>query len=237
MLNDWNINPDPETLAYHERQWDRIYGSTIDFARFADRWLCDSTRVYDLGCGAGSSTAWLAEEYPAKFVGVDISDKLLDIARSKTKYIENVNFRKGDMCNLLHESDVDGVISLQCLSWMRTIETPLDQICTKIRPQWMAFSSLFYEGEISCEIVVNERTRPRKSYYNIYSIPEVCRILYGHGYKLAAHQPFLIGADLPKPNNIDLMKTYTIPSEEGPRLQISGPLMLPWYFLAFEREV
>ena len=237
VLNDWNINPDPETLAYHNRQWNKIYGSTVAFAEFAYKWLSDSSYVMDLGCGAGSSTCYLAETFPdTHFTGVDISERLVKIAFEKSGATKNVSFQVANICNLRAANDVDGVVSLQTFSWMPNIEAPLFQIVTKIKPKWMAFSSLFYEGDISCKIEVSEPKRPRTSFHNIYSIPRTAHFLYEHGYSLKAYQPFSIDVDLPKPDNMDLMKTYTVPMEYGPRLQISGPLMLPWYFLAFEKS-
>lgn len=45
--------------------------------------LVDGARVLDLGCGVGDLTAAVAQRFPGvKFVGVDVSDSMLAIARS-----------------------------------------------------------------------------------------------------------------------------------------------------------
>ena len=41
-------------------------------------------------------------------------------------------------------------------------EEPLHQICMKIEPKWMAFSSLFYDGQISCRIEVTRAHQVKK---------------------------------------------------------------------------
>jgi trans-aconitate methyltransferase len=223
---------DSETLAYHRRQWERPYESTVAFADFIGPWAAASNSIVDIGCGTGANTVYLAKWFRARFVGIDSSRELIDEARN---HPTGVTFEVGDAYRLTERFGVDGVISLQAFSWMPEIEGPLGQICSKIKPRWIAFSSLFYEGDISCHIVVDEPRRPRQSYYNIYSIPRTVACMKMHGYKAARIKPYEIDVDLPKPDNPDLMKTWTLPDEDGRRLQISGPLLLPWYFMCFEK--
>jgi len=72
-------------------------------------------------------------------------------------------------------------------------------------------------------------------YYNIYGLPGLCKGMLNEGYVCTKHQPFKIDVDLPRPNDPDVMGTYTIKTENG-RLQCSGPLILPWGFVMFERN-
>ncbi len=234
-LNEWNISPDPETLAYHNRHSDRH--STVEFSKFIAPYMLDSKRVFDLGCGAGGPTEYMAEVFsPTKLFGIDQSEALIALAKQNNKKVDK--FYVDDISNLsIQYHRIDGVVSLQTFSWMPDIETPLRQICTKIKPRWMAFSSLFYYGDISTQCIVDEPQRPRKSYYNVYSILRTAAFLNDYGYKLSACKRFDIDVDLPTPANPDLMKTYTVPVKDGPRLQISGPVLLPWYFLAFEKII
>ena len=226
-LNDWNIDPDPETLAFHLRQAEP-YRSTVHFASFARPWLATSNHIIDLGCGAGQATGYLAEQFPqAEFLGIDVSPKLVELARQQAP---TASFITGDMHSLMHRS-ADGVISLATLSWMPGFEEPLHQITEKIHPKWMAFSALIYHGDISAQIVVDEPKRPRKSYYNIYSAKQIQKFLMASGYYLKKAEPFVIDIDLPKPADDDLMKSYTC----GKAI-FSGPLYLPWAFMLFARD-
>ena len=56
-LNAWNINPDPHTFAYHVRQYDEPYRSTVHFAEFVADKMKDAKFVIDAGCGAGAPTS------------------------------------------------------------------------------------------------------------------------------------------------------------------------------------
>jgi len=216
-LNEWN---DEETKKYNEQQWRNPYRSTVAFAEFIRPMMENTETVADLGAGGGAPTAYMQKKFPnSQFFAFDIKPQ---------KNVEYI-----DMFNLPDDIDFMGyeaVISLQTLSWLPEYETPLSQIATKIRPKWMAFSSLFYEGEISCRIEVNERLRPRESYYNIYSIPQVSTFLGHLGYKPRKMQRFDIDISMPKPANNNIMKSYTFHGHV-----YSGPLYLPWWFLAYEK--
>jgi SAM-dependent methyltransferase len=232
-LNAWNIHPDAETLAYHLRHGERLE-STKAFADFIAPLVQPNDRIVDMGCGAGGTTAVLQSLFrqeslfrQATFSGIDLSLPLIRIAR---KSFPEIFFARGDINHPRKSMQAEGVISLQTFSWMPGIERPLKAIAQIIYPRWIACSSLFYDGDISAKIVVNEPQRPRKSYYNVYSIPRTQEFMRKQGYRMTALKPFVLNKTLPAPDNPDLMKTWTYHD-----LQISGPLLLPWYFIAFER--
>lgn len=227
-LNDWNLKPDPETLSYHSRQH-QPYRSTVHFAEFIKPWMEKSTRIIDCGSGAGQATAYLAETYQeCSFLGLEISPRLLSMAvKIETP---NLGFLQMDICNMQEPTNkIDGVVSLATLSWMADYKAPMDEIVRKINPDWIAVSSLFYPGEISCRIQVQEKKRPRASFYNVYSVPEVTEFMAERGYR-TIYKPFEIDIELEKPSNPDIMKSWT---DHG-RI-FSGPLYLPWGFLGFEK--
>ena len=133
---------------------------------------------------------------------------------------------------------VDGVISLQTLSWLPEMRNPMTQIFEVIQPNWIGLTSLFYEGDISCRIEVFEHSRSRKTFYNVYSLKELNRLAGEHEYEIVKYDRFDIRIDIPKPKNIDLMGTFTEKvegSSDYQRLQISGPLLMNWYFVLIKR--
>ena len=227
QLNEWNLKPDPVTLAYHLGQMEEPYRSTVHFADFIEEKMQVSKNVMDLGCGAGAPTQYIARKYPnTQFVGLDASIDLISHAAPAP----NIAYVPGDLMNLPVLHGVDGVTLIQVLSWVESYHVPLHQIATRLRPKWIAFSTLVYDGDIDCKIVVTEHKRPRTSYYNIYGMDGIKRAMLEDSYQLVKHQPFFIDIDLHPPNNKDLMGTHT---HEG--MQFSGPLHLPWYFVMFER--
>ena len=240
--DEWK-NLDTAAYAYHLQQWDDQKRSTHQFADFVEDVCKQSREIVDLGCGAGAATFCLAQRHQnTNFVGIDYSADLIGLAGKLAhgKQTPNLSFKTGDWFDLGRRSAVDGVVSLQTLSWLPEFERPLQEIYQKLNPNWVAISSLFFEGDISCAIEVNEHSRERKSFYNVYSIPAVMRQASKFGFQVTRKLKFVIDIDLAKPKNIDLMGTHTILARSGvgaldERLQISGPLLMNWHFLLIEK--
>lgn len=237
---DWR-HIDSVSLEYHKKQWSETKESTKFFYRFIQAELEKCRLVVDLGCGAGATTAFLADKkLSADFVGIDISSDLIEIANCVVdeKKILNLSFETDDILHLNKRQGVDMVVSQQTLSWLSNIDDPLVQIFEKLSPHIIAISSLFYEGEISCKIEVTEHLRENPiSFYNVYSIPAVDRLAQRYGYKVSKIEPFKIGIDLPQPSDPNFMGTYTksVLKQQNvgelERIQISGPLLMNWYLL------
>lgn len=233
---------DPVSMEYHIKQWDDPKQSTKAFYDFFKRELANSKKVVDLGAGAGAATFFLASKFPStKFVGVDQSSDLIIKAKetSKNFKLKNLDFDTGDWFDLGNKwGGVDGVISIQTLSWLPEIQTPMKQIFEMIKPNWIGLSSLFYEGDISARIEVFEHCKPRKTFYNVYSLKKLNRLANDYGYEVVTSDRFEIDIDVPKPKNKDIMGTFTEivnGSLDYKRLQISGPLLLNWYFVLLKK--
>lgn len=228
-LNRWNEHPDPETLNYHKRQWREPYRQTVVFADFISEFVVNGGDYLDAGCGAGSATEYFRKYFPkARFTGFDVSRQLIALAREQSS---DGKYHVDDLNNLRVRFGIHGVTCLQVLHTMPNYSTPLHQIATRIRPKWIAFSTLIYEGDIDCQIVVTEHARPRQAYHNIYSLIRLTMFMAAEKYTLKKYQPFNIDIDIRRPLNSDLMGTWT---DNG--LQRSGPLLMPWAFCLFERE-
>jgi SAM-dependent methyltransferase len=241
-VDEW-VKLDEIQIKYHEAQWQSPKQSTKALEAFAAYKLQKAQKILDLGCGAGAATAYFAERYPAtQFVGKDYVPELLETAKllASQRPIDNLEFEQADWFNLKKCQEFDGVISLQTLSWLPEFQKPLSEIFLKLKPEWIALNSLFYDGDISCKIEVNEHTRGAQSFYNVYSLREVERFCLEYGYCLTRWTPFEIDIDIPRPADVDNMGTYTsqVVQEDGHqirRLQISGPLLLSWYMILIER--
>lgn len=76
------------------------------------------TRVLDIGCGPGNSTAVLRERYPhAKILGVDSSPVMIETVR---KTYPDIDFQLCDVSARLDElpADFDVVFSNACIQWV-----------------------------------------------------------------------------------------------------------------------
>lgn len=166
-----------------------------------------------------------------KYFEENVSDEL----KSKIK------LSQGDWYNMdkSYYNKFDGVISLETLSWLEDWKLPIEKII-EINPKWMAFSSLFYEGKINYQVQIRDYEFSESvdgydiAYYNIYSIPLIKSFLAQHGYAVFDFERFEIDIDLPKPSHMGT-GTYTIKTETNERLQVSGAMLMPWYFIYAEK--
>lgn len=235
---------DASSMAYHLSQWRTPKRSTECFEQFASDRLATSKRIVDLGCGAGAATAFIARRHATvDFIGIDYSSELVAAANelSRRERVDNVRFQQADWFHLDRQEGVDAVISLQTLSWLPQFEVPMQRIYECLNPKWIALSSLFYDGDITCRIEIEEHRRQRKTFYNTYSLPAFGRHAAEYGYSVATAQKFVIDFDLPVPEDNNAMSTYTVrtdaarPPAVPDRLQVSGPLLMNWYFVVIEK--
>lgn len=231
---------------YHDRQFREPYRSTIAFCNWLESaGLINAEselRILDLCSGAGANIHYMSERYPkSSFLGVDINADLVDQGNTffESKGIHDCRLELGDIYNLdpRYVSGFDGVVSFQTLNALSEFKAPLDAMAG-LAPEWIAVTALFYDGPVSCTIDITEYDddlKPNRSgFYNVYSLPVVRKHMQGNGYRDFLFTPFEIDVDLPKPRQ-RLMSTYTQKLEDGRRLQRSGPLLMPWYFIAARR--
>jgi ubiquinone/menaquinone biosynthesis C-methylase UbiE len=99
-------------------------------------------RILDAGCGAGEVLIELAHAFPkAKLVGVDLSQPLLDAARSSAQHAglsDRVTFEKGDVQAMpFEDGSFDVVISLNMLHYVDYPVAMLNEIERVLAPGGM----------------------------------------------------------------------------------------------------
>jgi len=236
------INMDSVDLGYHLKQIQEPKRSTVAAYDFFNRILEGSRNVVDLGGGAGGPALFFAEKTPnTRYTVLDISQELLrlGLSASQTLNLKNIQFVNGDLYDFTPAEYFDCAISLQTLSWLPDFRAPLKNLMSW-KPKYILLSSLFYEGEITAHVEITEHKRQRKTFYNCYSLGEVNRFASEYNYGLLNFKAFNLDVEIPKPLSNDLMSTYTV-SVEGKEdvktpmlLQISGPLLMNWYFLILQ---
>jgi ubiquinone/menaquinone biosynthesis C-methylase UbiE len=241
---EWLDNAD---FSYHEKQFETPYRSTILFCDWLEHLgliNCHSELIIaDIGCGQGANIFYMSKRYPnCKFIGLELNPELVSIGN---KHFLNNNFNncklfQADMYNLSPSmtSKIDAVLSFQTLSWLPEYTKPLNSMLS-IGAQWLAFTSLFYDGPISCKIEMQDYesnyTPSTQSYYNIYSIPQIRKHCSDRNYDKFVFTPFEIDIDIPPQEN-KKRGTFTQKTISGNRLQFSGPILMPWYFIKVEHS-
>ena len=230
-------------MDYNERQFKYPYRSTVAFCDWLEELgYIDKNSEYkilDLGSGQGANIHYMNSRYPnCTYKGIDINEVLVEKGNQffADQGVENCHLEVGDIYNLNNKymGEFDGIISLQTLSWLPEYKKPLKAICD-LSPRWLALSSLFFEGMVASTTDVHLYDESgaiyKESFYNVYSLPIVKAFLSENNYEEFQYVPFEIDIDLPEPEDKS-MSTYTVKLESGERLQISGPLLMPWYFIS-----
>lgn len=243
-LKEWLVM-DEENLKFHMGQYDDPYRSTVKFLEYLQTKVKGSENfVLDLGCGAGAVLSYLLQdkEMFGGGAGVDVNKELISAGKKilSQRSINNCELREGDFTKL-KKGDVgkiNGVISLQTFNILPNYFEIAQCMC-RLEPDWIAFSTLGFEGMIDYEIKLHDYTKNKDGeyaevFYNIYSLPKMKEYFGNLGYYKFDYKEFEMDIDLPQTNKVG-RGTYTIKTEQGKRLQISGGMMMPWYFVFIEK--
>jgi len=229
---------------YHKRQFSELYRSTAHLIDFVREHLGSSIgapyTAMDVGCGGGANIYHLAKHMPqTEWVGLDWADQFFDLGRDYLTQA-NINYRlvKGDFYKLTRdfgEKSFDLVFSIQTLSWLPAYEDAVSEILLVAR-QWVFVTSLFtdYQVDVITRVYPYDGppwNEPLPYFYNVYCYSKFRDFCLAHGAQELKCFNFVMDVDLPEPE-YKTMGTFTRKTESGERLQFSGPLYMPWRFVA-----
>ena len=161
---------DDEPLGF----WDRIGRRTI--ARLA---LSRGAKVLDVGCGTGASALAAAEAVGpnGSVVGVDLSARLLDRARTKAASLglNNFEFRLADMTSLGYpDGEFDAAISVFSIFFVPDMEGLVRELWRMVRPGGQlaitTWGPRIFEPAYSQWLDAVERERPDSIANSIHGI-------------------------------------------------------------------
>lgn len=234
---------DDENINFHRRQLEEPYRSTVKFLDFLKKNLAGSrcNKICDLGCGAGAVLDYVltqGKEMFADGIGIDICAQTLQLGNEiiSSHHHSTCKLVEGDIFDLHHQYDnsFDGVISLQTFNILPDYHDMV-KVMFELSNKWIAFSTLGFTGLIDYKIKLFDYTKDKDSgcaevFYNIYSLPIMKNYLEELGFKKVVWEEFVMDIDLPCTNPMG-RGTYTVKTDEGKRIQISGGMMMPWYFV------
>ncbi len=229
------------------KQFDTPYYSTIDFHDFLNRHGCfkNEKSYLDIGCGFGCVTYYFGKQHPqSHFVGADyeredIGEGKKELAKRKEK---NIELMYGDWFKLPKsmQGKFDGIFNTHTFCVMKDFIGATKKLL-ELKPQWVAFNSLFWEGPIDVFTHTRDSDRPLKdkeapdSDFNICSLTTLKKYLSKQGYGDISFEKFEIAHNLPKPSD-GRRGTYTVKTEWSAYTQFSGPIHLPWYFVLAKKS-
>lgn len=123
--------------------------------------LQDGQRVLELGCGWGSLTLWMAEQYPAsRIVAVSNSSSQRSYIeqRAAERQLGNVQVITADMNEFSIDRTFDRIVSVEMFEHMRNYEELFRRISAWLAADGMFFMHIFCHRQAPYEFVDHDAT-------------------------------------------------------------------------------
>jgi hypothetical protein len=232
----------PQQIAWHSQQYIEPKRSVVMLREFVTRtmaWSDPPTDVLDAATGAGANMMHLWDLFPdAHWTGVDLAEQLVETGRER---LDSTRFSilVGDLFKLERHFGprrFDVCFSIMTLSWLEDYERAVEQMLA-VTKGWLFILNLFSDTDVDAFTEVVERMHGSrcglKAHYNVYSLRRFRKFCRQLGVREIIAEPLEIDIDLPRPDHGG-MGTWTERTADGRRLQISGPLLMPWWLVAVQ---
>lgn len=211
-----------------EKQMDYLFSFlTKDFAN-------KKLKVLDACCGYGRLIYFLNESFPDQnYIGIDYVKELIKEGRERFLNFENVKFEQFDVMQLSkkYKKKFDISINYKTLSWLPYYTTIIDQLVRATKNK-IYITSLFYDGDIDfiTRIYPDAQNAGENSYsfLNTYSFPKFKKFCLSLNVKEVNAIDMKLDFDLAKPDDANILQTYTLVTQSGERLELTGNVILNW---------
>ena len=227
---------------YFSLQLIRPKESTKEIFKIFTKLKINNLSTLDLACGNGANLIFLKRKFKNKkyCLGYDSNKKLIKIGL-KSNTFDNLDLKYGNILNLNKnlKNKFKLITSFQTLSWLKDYERASREMI-KLNSNYIFISSLFWEGLIDFNIKLNylknssyRREINSTVYYNIYSLKNFIDFYKKNNFKIILCKKFTLKKNI-KNKFKNIMGTYTLKSDNK-NIQISGPILMNWYFLIFKK--
>jgi glycosyltransferase involved in cell wall biosynthesis/ubiquinone/menaquinone biosynthesis C-methylase UbiE len=147
--------------------------------------LTDKSNILDIGCATGEITASLHDRFRCNTTGLDISDRMIELCKSKYSNT-NLHFEVGDITNLrFQNSEFDLILSSSVIEWINDYEKAIVEVSRVLKRggQWIVslpnWDSPFRKAEKLKKIFFkNSYLRYQKNHVSISEFERIAQI-YG----------------------------------------------------------
>jgi cyclopropane-fatty-acyl-phospholipid synthase len=108
--------------------------------------LADGQRVLELGCGWGSLTLWMAEQFPhSQITAISNSHSQREFiaARARQAELKNIRLITADMRDFAIDGQFDRIVSVEMFEHMRNYELLLARLAQWVAPDGRLFVHIF----------------------------------------------------------------------------------------------
>lgn len=219
--------PDEFCPMRRERQMEHL------FQRLALDFDGPGHKVLDICGGYGRLIHFMNEFDPRQeYYCLDYSEALIAKARKTFAGNPNIHCDVADLYALSprHDKVFDFTINYKTLYCLPYYEQAVAQFVKATRRK-IYITSPFFDGDMDfiSKIYPQASGQPEKyTYSNAYGIPKFTRYCRSLGVKNVEFEDMRIDFDLEPPASRDELKTHTVRTVDGGRLEITGVLILNW---------
>lgn len=197
-----------KSASYYDRNTQSYFESNQNLADFIDEFLeyLEKVRgkaVLDLGSGPGVNAAYM-QSRNFQVVGIDLSEKMVEYARSK---YPNIEFRLGDMMKLpFPASSFEGILASYSLIHLTkdAVASVVPRLYEILRPGGIIYLSVQYgdsiQGFFSHPLIPKD-----KVFLNIFAKEEIFDLLSKYGFEIVSQHE-----KLPHENVFNFAKLFII---------------------------
>lgn len=190
--NKFNVRERYDHLAgTYDRRWKGYVESTLG-AVLQQLKLTGAETVLDIGCGTGALEHSLVSRHPnLKITGVDLSEKMLSVARRKLQACPNVDFVAANASGLPFPNEsFDRVICASAFHYFDEPQTPVLEMRRVLKPGGKLILLDWCKDYLFCRVCDILFRAFNPDYAQCYTQKELSRFLKNGGFQVSSERKF-----------------------------------------------
>jgi ubiquinone/menaquinone biosynthesis C-methylase UbiE len=179
----------------YDRTWRRYIARTLGFVKASVSYR-SSDKILDIACGTGEFERLILSEHPdQQMIGIDISEKMLDLAREKCSGHPTVAFVKADASALpFPDHSFELVISANSLHYFDKPSASLAEMRRVLLPRGTLVILDWCKDYLVCRCFDFFLRRIERGYQSSYTQRELHRLLDAAGFAIESARRIKLGS-------------------------------------------
>jgi ubiquinone/menaquinone biosynthesis C-methylase UbiE len=177
--------PYDKLAADYDRRWRWYIAQTLAFLK-ASISFDPSERILDIGCGTGELERLILSENPEqRIIGIDISEKMLGLARKKCSTYSTATFLRANASALpFPDHSFDLVVSASAFHYFDPPMACLREMRRVLAPRGSAVILDWCKDYLTCRLFDLVLKRIEPGYYACYTQRDFHRLLISAGFEI-----------------------------------------------------